>query len=289
MLAHFLEPAVGVSVGAWVVLRSRALGPARVCLLIAIVQLGGLITTHCQNPSVIDVSTSWRLKVVFANVLTENPDTERLRRFLIEERPDIVGLAEVDTYWLSELAELAQTYPWRLEAPGGADGLALWLKNNPDAARTRGLFEPTSIGFPAIQALVRHDGHDLNLWLLHPSSPIRRTGKGPGNPELDTLRGAIAERADRESTIVIGDLNTTDRSPEFSDLLRATRLRDSRVGFGSQPSWPCWSPYRLAIDHALVSDDLVVLERRLGPDVGSDHRPVVLVVGIGTRPVRQAD
>jgi endonuclease/exonuclease/phosphatase (EEP) superfamily protein YafD len=43
-----------------------------------------------------------------------------------------------------------------------------------------------------------------------------------------------------------------------------------------QPTWMAgfW-PLALRIDHVLVSGGLCVEEARIGPDVGSDHRPVI--------------
>src|SRR5262249_38286126 len=72
------------------------------------------------------------------------------------------------------------------------------------------------------------------------------------------------------------DLNTTAGSPHFAEFLRVSGLRDSRFGFGPQPSWPTWSPLRLTIDHAFLSADLAVAGRRPGPDIGSDHYPLIL-------------
>ena len=75
----------------------------------------------------------------------------------------------------------------------------------------------------------------------------------------------------------MGDMNCTDHSSHFSDFLRATGLHDSRVGFGRQASWPTMFPYyRIAIDHLFLDDDLAVVNRRLGPMVGSDHFPILI-------------
>ncbi len=106
--------------------------------------------------------------------------------------------------------------------------------------------------------------------MIHPSIPFARKN----TPEL----AALADRIGRTgvSRIVVGDMNSTEGSPHFADFLRRAGLRDSRLGFGRQPSWPTGWPYRIALDHAFVSDDLAVLERRLGPSIGSDHFPLIL-------------
>ncbi len=59
-------------------------------------------------------------------------------------------------------------------------------------------------------------------------------------------------------------------------------LLDSRRGFGVQRSWPTsmkvsiLGTMRIPIDHALVSRDVKVLDRRVGPFIGSDHFPIMV-------------
>jgi endonuclease/exonuclease/phosphatase family metal-dependent hydrolase len=58
-------------------------------------------------------------------------------------------------------------------------------------------------------------------------------------------------------------------------------LRDSREGFGLQNSWPAYWPWlSITIDHCLVSRDIRLIDRKVGPDIGSDHYPVLVEVGI---------
>src|SRR5262249_47191936 len=93
-------------------------------------------------------------------------------------------------------------------------------------------------------------------------------------PEFDALTRRIA--GDRGSRLVIGDFNRTEASPRFGEFVRSTGLRDSRYGFGRQASWPCKSPISIAIGRALPPGDVAVVDRRLGPDIGSDHSPLIL-------------
>jgi endonuclease/exonuclease/phosphatase (EEP) superfamily protein YafD len=75
---------------------------------------------------------------------------------------------------------------------------------------------------------------------------------------------------------VVGDLNVTPWSPTFRDLLQAPGLVDTARGRGLRGTWPvCLPGMRIPIDHCLVSGDLQVLDRQVGPGVGSDHFPVM--------------
>lgn len=68
------------------------------------------------------------------------------------------------------------------------------------------------------------------------------------------------------------------RSPSnyyFARLLDEGRLNDSEQGFGPQQSWSTELLIPVVpIDHFLVSRDIEVTNRALGPNIGSDHLPV---------------
>ena len=114
-----------------------------------------------------------------------------------------------------------------------------------------------------------------------PTESAGPRGRHRSTPEL----AALADRIGRTSgsQLVIGDLNRTDGSPFFHDFLQISGLRDSRLGFGRQASWPVWSPYRISIDHAFATSDLAIIDRRLGPDIGSDHFPLIIDVAPAAR------
>ena len=144
-------------------------------------------------------------------------------------------------------------------------------------------------GNPVIHATFEFAGKDRQLWLVHPRSPLNRGRWKAGNPELDALALAVSKSGG--SQIVMGDMNSTDGSRHFRDVLQVSGLRDSRLGFGRQPSWPTDMPYRIAIDHAFVSDDLAVVNRKLGHSVGSDHFPLIvdLAPAVETNSATQPD
>ena len=88
----------------------------------------------------------------------------------------------------------------------------------------------------------------------------------------------MSEPLNPSRTIVAGDLNCTPWSPNFVDLLKSSNLINSGLGHGLAISWtpiPI-TALGLPIDHVLVGDGIQVADRKVGPHVGSDHRPVIV-------------
>lgn len=272
LITHFQELALILSLLAAASLAFRYRRAAIVMLVLAIFQVEPVFRYEFPWDRAPTNSARPRLRVLFANVLFENSRYASLIDLINESNPDVVAIAEVSDDWVLALSEIAKAYPYRMEVPNGPAGLSLWFKKPP--IRIDPLDIPCPGGWPFLHATFAFEDQTWNLWLLHPASPFRRDSRTPGFPELAALADRIA--ATPGPTIVVGDLNTTDGSPHFDDFLAKTRLRDSRRGFGRQPSWPVGSPYQITIDHALISEDVVVVSRSLGSSIGSDHRPILI-------------
>ncbi len=284
LLTHFREPALLATL-----LAALAMIRVRRKVAVALALLGSIqgwqaARHEWPDPVPADPRSTARLRILVANVLTQNEERDPLIRLIRRERPDVVGLIEVSSAWLADLDAIRSEYPYRYEFPADAQGLAFWSKIRPTEVEPAQALAPG--GNPAVRATLEFAGRPLRFWLVHNVSPFERPEGLPQGEEFARL----AKRIDREGgpTIVAGDLNCTDGSPFFGRFLRDSGLRDSRLGHGRQPSWPTWSYYRIGIDHALVSDDLAVVGRRLGPDIGSDHLPVLLEVGPGRAERRPA-
>ena len=268
LLTHFPEPALGVTAAAFLAAARRRRRLAIALALLAIWQAVPLIGDIGPSPVAPAPGSTARVRLLLANVLCDNGRYDLLAGLIRAERPDVVGLVECTPEWIEGLAEVRREFPHRLEAPDHPKGLALWFREPPTT-----MDPPRSLlvdGWPVLHAAFDFAGRERHIWLVHPSPPQVRKNA----PELEALARDVVE--ERGSRIVLGDLNSTSGSPHFGDFLAATGLRDSRVGIGRQASWPTWSPYRIAIDHAFVSDDLAVVDRRLGSAIGSDHFPMIL-------------
>lgn len=212
------------------------------------------------------------LKVMSLNVWAGNRDYQRVVDFIRQENPDVAVLVEVDERWREPLEALKPEWPYaEMTLGGGHLGVALLSRLPLDRAGVEFL----SDGVPVVAARTSVDGSPVTLFGVHLDRPISPAGRKQQTQQLEEL----AKRLDRESTaiVILGDFNATSWSLPFAEFVPRAGVRDSRMGFGIQPSWPSFLPEicRIPIDHCLVSPDVSVLQRRLGPNVGSDHLPVI--------------
>jgi endonuclease/exonuclease/phosphatase (EEP) superfamily protein YafD len=114
----------------------------------------------------------------------------------------------------------------------------------------------------------------------------------PGSKETFELRNVqlrgLASLAGQSKgmMILIGDLNVTPWSPDYARLIRDSGLRDARRGHGILPTWPTFFPLMMIpLDHCLISPTLAVSDIRLGPNIGSDHLPLIVDLLLPTTPM----
>ena len=77
--------------------------------------------------------------------------------------------------------------------------------------------------------------------------------------------------------VVVGDFNATPWSPALRTFLDELDLN----GLNVAATWPVWFGFAgIPIDHALVSENLIITHIETGPNIGSDHRPVMIDVAL---------
>ncbi len=220
------------------------------------------------------------LRVAVLNVFYRNHAYLRGAAFIRQAQPDLALLVEATQGWVDALRAALPDYPHVVNAVrADGHGMALLSRLPLEEVQVLALGEA---GFPSIQAAVRVNGFRLSVLGTHPYSPM-----GPRHFALrnDQLLAVARHAAGHDAPLLlIGDLNLSPWSPLFSALIRTAGLRDSREGFGIQPTWPAflWPPLRIPIDHCLVSPGVVVHRRHIGPAIGSDHLPVVVDCSVGT-------
>jgi endonuclease/exonuclease/phosphatase (EEP) superfamily protein YafD len=214
------------------------------------------------------------VRVMSVNAFCANVERDRLMEYIVDVSPDVLLVMEIDGGWTTRLESLAAAYPHRIIEERAQDcfGIAM-LSKLPVVDVDVG---ELGSEFPTIVARFERDGGTWFHFIgTHPIPPVRRYAAALRNKQLAAV-AQLAASLDGP-VVVAGDLNTTSWSPHFRDLLQIAGLRDSRNGFGNQPTWRSEFVWMgIAIDHVLVSPEVGVQRRWIGPDVGSDHRPVVV-------------
>lgn len=207
------------------------------------------------------------LRILDLNVLMTNRRYDDVRALIARTKPDVLALVEVDQRWLDALAPALVDYPGRIEHPSSDfNGLALY-------ARTPITGGPELLGGDQA-SLVGHTA-GIHVIAMHTETPTSRRGLASQDRQLDAVAGRM--RGIAGPVIVVGDFNTTPWSRDFSRFLDRSGGCDSRAGFGVQATWPSSSwILRIPIDHVITSCSIGITDRWIGPNVGSDHLPVVV-------------
>ncbi|MDH3715682.1 MAG: endonuclease/exonuclease/phosphatase family protein [Gammaproteobacteria bacterium] len=219
------------------------------------------------------------LKIVSANISNATSGNgTRIAAFIREEKPDVLLLIELTAPMLQELQSvLNEAYPYRYSLPRpDYFGIGVFSRHR---LQDQKLLDLGYLDVPAISVRVVTGQASLRLVGIHLEWPVTPSTAAGRNRQLDNL--SLRMNDVDEPLILIGDFNTTRWASRFGDLVAATGLRDTATGFGWQPTWPTFLPnLGIAIDHCLVSPALQVRNHRPGPDIGSDHYPLIVELSL---------
>lgn len=244
--------------------------------LFALFNLGAVLTPHFSRSVHASAdSDAAALRILYANVLTENETPEALFALIAAEAPDLIALLEVNGRWREQLvAKLTRDYPHRFIRDREDNfGIALFSR--------RPLLDPRVEYFTASEvpslAVTLPDG-GANLLLTHPLPPGDALNTRLRDEHLDALAEWSQSAMRSARVIIIGDLNATAWCPPLRRLAARSDLRfaGTRHRFFAA-TWPVHVPHlRIPIDHVLLDRRLGCSAFRVGPDIGSDHFPLLV-------------
>jgi endonuclease/exonuclease/phosphatase (EEP) superfamily protein YafD len=215
------------------------------------------------------------LRIVSFNVLASNRSFADVVDFIRGSEADVVVLHEVTRRWEQEIEEAAATFddwPYEItEARARGDLFGSMVLVESGAAVESFGFALTD---PRAIEILLPDG--VALLAIHPLSPSSEF-RALQNDRQFLFATDWAAGQDGPA-IVVGDFNATPWSYPFRRLLSTADLSNSARGFGLDLSYPAdGNPLiRVPIDHLLFSEGLAVVDRWLGPAMGSDHFPLTV-------------
>ena len=234
-----------------------------------------------------------RYRVLVSNVNRGQFDAVPTLSVIKTERPDLALLIEVHRDTAKKIKVLTKTLPYTMQTPAEADFHTMLFSKYPLSAPQIKQFG-NSDNKESLVATVRVNGQPLSVIATHPASPTSNRMFTARN----TLLTDIAEYIGTQTTpiLMLGDLNTTMWSPYYRRFIRQTALKNTRKGFGLNPTWPritsrfdlppwtriLFAPFQIPLDHCLVSPTIKVAGMHVGADTGSDHAPIVVNLAIET-------
>ena len=243
-------------------------------------------STPPPSPSMAGTAPRAALKILLSNVLSSNPDPAPLLALIAAEKPDLVALLEINRRWENQLsAALGPDYP-QATFRSREDNFGIALLSRIPTSDTRLEFLADA-EVPSLSLTLALDGQPLRVLLTHPLPPgdttstaLRDRHLAALNDWATTTRQPAAGKA--MPVLILGDLNSTPWCPPLRHLLADAGLRPARCDHAwVAPTWPAPIPFlRIPLDHALLDSSLACTSYRVGPDIGSDHLPVILEVGL---------
>lgn len=271
-----------VALIASLLLRHLPLIAVNVVLLAAnVVPLAPHLMSYVREPATAEAKGR-TIRIVSYNMRGLATDDAKFQAFIAAEKPDVILLTEIPSDINLRTAPLEAAYPHKLmthrESYHEIGILSRWPIAALETNRSAGINMPVVAADLCPPSGER--GACLRLVALHGMVPFA------GGDAVQTQQFDIAGRmagSHLGPVAVIGDFNAAPWSTRFNGLKRRANLADASRARGLTPTWrpaqlnESVAPlFALAIDNALTSQDIAVRASRVGPDLGSDHWPIVL-------------
>lgn len=276
VLANFrAQYVVGLAIFGLIVMMSRWRKTGYVVLAVAALNLVVVLPLYIGSPAEAAVGSE-SLRVMSFNLLSTNESYSDVIEYVETVDPDLVLLHEASRPW--EVAIESAGMGYEIIRPRSDDLIFGTLV----LVRAESV-EAVSFGFGSSSPRAVELRYTPEDW----TTPVSVLGTHPLAPTdearadlRDAQLGFAAQWAAGQTGafFVVGDFNSTPWSWPFRRLMDSADLLNSQTGFGLQPSFSTQSNLllRVPIDHLVHSPVLEVTDRQLGPDLGSDHFPLLV-------------
>ncbi|MBU0533621.1 MAG: endonuclease/exonuclease/phosphatase family protein [Candidatus Omnitrophica bacterium] len=274
LFAHFrVQYFIGLSIVSLLLLIPRKYNKVALCFgLLAIVNLSTILPLYFGRTTN-DFNSQLSQRILSINVNTQFGNVTKVIKVIRDYNPDIVVLEEIDDKWVSSLQSLSNPYLYsKIQSREDNFGIALYSKYPFTQAD---IIDIGDAEVPSIFAEVATDNGRVTILATHPLPPTSKEYFLLRNAQFEGVPEYIHKAT--SPVMLIGDFNTSPWSYYFGKLLKETGLKDSSKGRGVQPTWPSHNPILLIpIDHCLYSTGIEIIQKEIGPNVDSDHYPVII-------------
>lgn len=273
LAAHF-RPHLAIAAAVVAVMAILVLHSPPTAGLAAVMAFGNIAAMrdefrYCVRPAAADGEGA-TLTIGVLNVNLRNGRHAPVEQWIRQTQPDVLVVVEASAGWIEALDRLADVYPHR--ALQRTTFVAMIARRPWTSLDVVAGLRPRQ---PMLVA--KFDVGDTILTVIgaHPASPKGRRRMRVRDAEI----AAIGQQAVAAAGPVaaVGDFNATPWSAPMRRLVRTTPLRYADL---VATTWPTFLPRWLGIkiDHVMLGNGCTLVDYAVGPDVGSDHRPVLATV-----------
>ncbi len=216
------------------------------------------------------------VSILVSNVLTPNERSDKLIALVNERRPDILLTLETDKRWENELSELEEEYKYTVKIPkDNLYGMHLYSKLKLEDIEVKNLVQED---IPSIHGkILLRNGKAVDLHCLHPMPPSPTESATSTNRDAELLMVGRDLDPDKNSILVIGDLNDVAWSRTTRLFQKLSGLMDPRKGRGFFNTFHAdYFLLRWPLDHVFHTKDFTLIEISRERSIGSDHFPMYI-------------
>lgn len=250
-----------------------ARGASWLFIAAALVNIAVLVPLYLRTP--VAAESDAGITIVSFNVQAINQERAQVMDWVDNSDADLVFLLESSEDWDDVFAQ--SRYRVLNELPVDRRYGITLLGRQPVEVELQRLGRARE---PVLRVRTAIDDQEVVVYALHARPPTTEADAEHHAEVLEEVADWAA--AETSPVVVIGDLNATPWAHSFQTLASRADLVNSAEGYGIQPTWPSDLPFglNLPIDHMLHSPMLTTTAREIGPDLGSDHRPLTVTVGV---------
>ncbi|MGN6363579.1 endonuclease/exonuclease/phosphatase family protein [Asticcacaulis taihuensis] len=254
----FLTLTVGLTIAFWLIREKTAWRLGAVASGVWLLALAPqAFVTQAPAPDKVPA-----VRLMFSNLYIYNKTPERLLDWVNEEKPDIIATVEnlTDPKYTPTVN---RRYPYQYKYRD-----TVVYSRYPILASHRG---DTEYSFDMLD--IRTPQGLMHLAVVHLCQPKIETHDCQSSQMMRLREDITADQ--RPNTVMVGDFNSDLSAYLLQDFAHDMGFRPMAAPIGT---WPSVLPgiLRIGIDNAFAGKHFSLSRRKVGPDNGSDHRPIVV-------------
>tara|TARA_R100001369_G_scaffold92896_1_gene141075 strand:- start:91758 stop:92837 length:1080 start_codon:yes stop_codon:yes gene_type:complete len=221
-------------------------------------------------------SSDNHISILVSNVLTTNTSYHKLIKLVNNKNPDILLTLESDKTWEEELSAIEEDYKHTVKVPlDNLYGMHLYSKLELKDIKVMYLIDEE---IPSIHGhAILPNGHQVKIHCLHPKPPSPTEDLTSTKRDAELLFVGRDVKKDKETVLVIGDLNDVAWSRTTRLFQKMSGLMDPRLGRGFFNTFHTgYFIFRWPLDHVFHTNDFTLVDIARLESIDSDHFPMYI-------------